>query len=42
VAPLADRQAAISELIDYMTSHPEVRVASAKAMLDWIRNPTPL
>jgi peptidoglycan/xylan/chitin deacetylase (PgdA/CDA1 family) len=42
VAPLAERQAAISELIDYMTSQPAVRVTSAKAMLDWIRNPTPL
>jgi peptidoglycan/xylan/chitin deacetylase (PgdA/CDA1 family) len=42
VAPLADRQAALAELIDYATSQPEVRVTSAVAALDWIRNPTPL
>jgi hypothetical protein len=41
-ASLTERQAAISELIDYATSKPMVRVTTAKNTLDWIRNPTPL
>jgi hypothetical protein len=41
-ASLAERQAAISEFIDYATSKPMVRVTTAKNTLDWIRNPTPL
>jgi hypothetical protein len=41
-ASLAERQAAISEFIDYATSKSMVRVTTAKNTLDWIRNPTPL
>jgi hypothetical protein len=41
-ATLADRQSALAELLDYATSKPEVRVTTAKAALDWIRNPTRL
>jgi peptidoglycan/xylan/chitin deacetylase (PgdA/CDA1 family) len=41
-ATVAERQAAIEEFIDYAISKPEVRVTSAKAVLDWIRNPKPL
>jgi hypothetical protein len=39
---LADRQAALTELIDYATSQPAVRITTARAALDWIRNPSPL
>jgi hypothetical protein len=41
-ATVAERQAAIEEFIDYAISKPEVRVTSAKQVLDWIRNPEPL
>lgn len=39
---LADRQAALTELIDYAASQPAVRITTARAALDWIRNPSPL
>jgi hypothetical protein len=39
LASLADRQAALAELLDYAVSFPEVRVASAKQVLDWIERP---
>jgi hypothetical protein len=41
-AVVADRRAAIEEFVEYATSLPEVRVTSAKATLDWIRNPSAL
>jgi peptidoglycan/xylan/chitin deacetylase (PgdA/CDA1 family) len=41
-APTADeRRAAIEEFLDYARSKPEVRITSARAVLEWMRNPRP-
>jgi hypothetical protein len=40
---LADRRAAVSEFLDWaLQAHPDVRIVTTKAVLDWIRNPVPL
>ena len=36
----AERRQAIEEFLDYARSKPEVRLTSARAVLDWMRNPT--
>jgi hypothetical protein len=41
-ATVAERQAALEEFVDYALSKPEVRFASLKQILDWVRNPTTL
>jgi hypothetical protein len=41
-ASLAERKAAIVEVLNYARSKPEVRIVTTKAVLDWIRNPVPL
>jgi hypothetical protein len=41
-ATVAERQAAMEELIEYAFSKPEVRIVPVKKILDWIRNPVPL
>jgi hypothetical protein len=41
-ASLAERKAAIVEFLNYALTHPEVRIVTTKAVLDWIRNPIPL
>ena len=35
----AERRAAIEEFLDYARSKPEVRITSARTVLDWMRNP---
>jgi hypothetical protein len=42
VASLAERQQAIAEFLDYARSKPDVRITTAKNVLDWVRNPVPL
>ncbi|NIM91436.1 MAG: hypothetical protein GTO17_10870 [Candidatus Aminicenantes bacterium] len=37
-----ERQEALIEFIDYALSKPWVRIVSAKELLDWLRNPSPL
>lgn len=37
-----DRRQALAEILDYALSRPEVRVVTAKQILDWLRNPVPL
>ncbi len=37
-----ERQEALIEFIDYALSKPEVRIVSAKELLDWLRDPSPL
>lgn len=37
-----ERQEALVELMDYALSKPWVRIVSAKELLDWLRNPSPL
>jgi hypothetical protein len=41
-ASLADRQAALVEVVDYALGKPEVRVVSLREVLDWVRNPVAL
>lgn len=41
-ATAEERQKAVEEFIDYALSKPQVRVASNKQILDWVRNPVPL
>ena len=41
-AAVEERQEALIEFIDYALSKPEVRIVSAKELLDWLRNPSPL
>jgi hypothetical protein len=36
-----ERQQAIEEFVDYALSRPEVRIASVKQILDWMRDPKP-
>ncbi len=36
-----DRRAAMEEFLAYAASKPEVEITSYKAVLDWVRNPTP-
>ncbi|MCP4655341.1 MAG: polysaccharide deacetylase family protein [bacterium] len=38
----ADRQQALVEILEYALSKPEVRVVSAKQILDWVEDPVPL
>jgi peptidoglycan/xylan/chitin deacetylase (PgdA/CDA1 family) len=41
--PLAERRAAVAEFLDWaLAAHPDVRIVTTKAVLDWIRNPVPL
>jgi peptidoglycan/xylan/chitin deacetylase (PgdA/CDA1 family) len=41
--PLAERRAAVIEFLDWaLAAHPDVRIVTTKAVLDWIRNPVPL
>ncbi|MCX7748780.1 MAG: dockerin type I domain-containing protein [Clostridia bacterium] len=39
---VAFKQQAMQEFIDYALTKPEVRIVSARQMLDWLRNPVPL
>jgi hypothetical protein len=41
-ASIADRRKAVVDFLQYALSHPEVRVVTTKAVLDWIRNPVAL
>jgi hypothetical protein len=41
-ANVRERQQAIEEFLDYALARPEVRVASLKQVLDWVRNPVPV
>jgi hypothetical protein len=41
-ASVAERKAAVVEFLNYALTHPEVRIVTTKAVLDWIRNPVPL
>jgi peptidoglycan/xylan/chitin deacetylase (PgdA/CDA1 family) len=38
----SDRRAAVEEFLDYVKGKQGARIESHKAILDWIRNPTPL
>ncbi len=37
-----DRQQPLAEILEYALSKPEVRVVSARRMLDWVEDPVPL
>jgi hypothetical protein len=41
-ATLAERRAAVEEVLAYAIGLPEVRVVSTRQVLDWMRNPVPL
>jgi hypothetical protein len=41
-ATAAQRQEALAEILDYALSKPEVRVVSARQLLDWVRAPVSL
>lgn len=41
-ASMAERRAALEEVLDYALNHQEVRVVSIKKILDWVKNPVPL
>jgi Polysaccharide deacetylase len=41
-ASVRERRDALAAFLDYALSKPEVRVASARELLDWIRSPVPL
>lgn len=41
-ATVEDRQEALIEFIDYVLSLPEVRIVSAKELIDWMKAPSPL
>jgi peptidoglycan/xylan/chitin deacetylase (PgdA/CDA1 family) len=41
-ATVEERQEALIEFIDYALSKPWVRIVSAKELLDWLRDPSPL
>jgi len=41
-ATAPERRAAMEEFLAYALSQPEIRVASLKQVLDWVRNPVPI